>query len=98
MNPSESQKPRELGLPLAALLAFPLLAGLGEGLIRFTHHRPLGAATWTLLGCLILASLEFFISRSRIGSGVGSARSSRALAALGAVAATALVVRAFILA
>lgn len=85
-------------LPVVALLAFPLLAGLGEGLIRFTHHRPLGAATWTVLGCLILASLEFFLTRGGLASEGEGTRMRRTLRVLGAVLALAVVSRALLFA
>lgn len=41
-------------LALGLVLALPILATLGEVLKRTTHHRPLGAATFTLLGVLLV--------------------------------------------
>jgi hypothetical protein len=62
-------------LPLAAGLALPALTVLGQVLHRSTHHRPLGAATFAVMGAAMLLGLLVVTTRllgdgSRLARGV----------------------------
>jgi hypothetical protein len=52
---------------LALALLFPLAAVLGGLLLRFTHHRPLGAATWTVAVLALFWAIEVTLERVRRG-------------------------------
>jgi hypothetical protein len=50
-------------LPLALLLALPPLSVFGQVLHRSTHHRPLGAATFAVVGAALLLGLVVVTTR-----------------------------------
>jgi hypothetical protein len=68
-------------LPLAVLLGLPALTVFGQVLHRTTHHRPLGAATFAVVGAALLLGLLVVTTRllAAAGQGKGGARLARAV-------------------
>ena len=66
-------------LPLAVLLGLPALTVFGQVLHRSTHHRPLGAATFALVGAALLLGLVVVTTRllGAAERGQGGARLAR---------------------
>jgi hypothetical protein len=74
---------------------FPLSALFGEFLLRYTHHRPLGAATWTLCVLMTYLGLRVIVERAR-GAKDAGAPAVRILLALGVFLSLGVLGRAWI--
>jgi hypothetical protein len=48
-------------------LVVPVAMALGALLLRFTHHRPLGAATWTVAVLGLFGVIEATLRRIMLG-------------------------------
>ncbi len=79
-------------LPLAVLLGLPALTVFGQVLHRTTHHRPLGAATFAVLGAVLLLGLVVVTTRlfAAAEAGKAGARVARATLVLAIVLALAV--------
>lgn len=67
---------RDLALSLALL--FPLALMLGEGVLRFTHHRPLGAVTLAagiVVAAFAVRALVFGVSEAHQDASRGDSSS-----------------------
>jgi vacuolar-type H+-ATPase subunit I/STV1 len=83
-TPSSTDASWSAVLTLALGLALAPLIGLGHALKLVTHHRPLGAVTFAILGLMLLALLVL-LARSALSVGVSRSRLGSALVyALGA--------------
>jgi hypothetical protein len=76
-------------VPLAVLLGLPALTVFGQVLHRSTHHRPLGAATFAVVGAALLLGLVVVATRllGAAERGRGGARLARGVLVLAAVLA-----------
>lgn len=69
---AKNESPRRANW-LGAAMTLPALAWLGEVLIKSTHHRPLGAATFATLAVVMWVMMEI-LSRYALNSGLGTSR------------------------
>jgi hypothetical protein len=76
-------------LPLAVLLGLPALTVFGQVLHRSTHHRPLGAATFAVVGAALLLGLVVVTTRLLAAAerGRGGARLARGVLGVAVVLA-----------